>query len=115
MVMVNYLHVVAIILAGIAVAIADALIKKVAITGNFLTAFKHPLMITIILLYLAQVIFFVYVFMHGWNLGIVGNLQMVFYSISVVLMGMFFFGETLTILQGIGIFLALIGVILINL
>lgn len=113
--MVNYLHLGAIILAGIAVAIADALIKRTALDGDFWTAFKNPLMIAVIILYLAQVIFFVYVFMNGWNLGIVGNLQMVFYSIGVVLIGMLVFGESLSLIQGIGIVLALIGVILINL
>jgi len=113
--MVSYIQIGAIILAGIAVAIADGLIKKTAIYGNFWSAFKNPLMILVLLLYVAQVVFFVYVFMNDWNLGIVGNLQMVFYSISVVLMGIFIFGETLSLIQGIGIIFALIGVILINL
>lgn len=113
--MVSYIQIGAIILAGIAVAIADGIIKKTAISGNFWSAFKNPLMILILLLYIVQVVFFVYVFMNDWNLGIVGNLQMVFYSISVVLIGIFIFGESLTLIQGIGIVFALIGVILINL
>ena len=113
--MVNYIQLAAVILAGIAVAIADALIKKTAISGNFLMAFKNPLMLFVILLYLAQVMFFVYVFANGWNLGIVGNLQMIFYSICVVVIGLLVFGETLTLIQGIGIVFAFIGVILINL
>jgi len=113
--MVSYLHLGAIILAGIAVAIADALIKKTTLTGGFWSALKSPLMITIILLYIAQIIFFIYVFMNDWNLGVVGNLQMVFYSIGVVSIGIFFFGESLSLLQGIGIVFALIGVVLLNL
>lgn len=52
--------------------------------------------------------------MNGWNLGIVGNLQMVFYSIAVILIGLLAFGETITITQGVGILFALIGVVLIN-
>lgn len=112
--MANYIHLGAIILAGIAVAIADALIKKSASSTNIIGAFKNPLMLLIITLYLVQIVFFVYVFTNNWELGIVGNLQMVFYSISVVLMGLLFFGESITLVQGIGIFLALIGVILIN-
>ncbi|MEK6899212.1 MAG: hypothetical protein AABW79_03900 [Nanoarchaeota archaeon] len=71
-------------------------------------------MLLVILLYVAQVVFFVYVFMNGWNLGIVGNLQMVFYSIAVILIGLLAFGETITITQGVGILFALIGVVLIN-
>ena len=113
--MVSYLHLGAIILAGIAVAIADALIKKTAISGNFATAFKNPLMLLVLFLYLVQVAFFVYVFVNNWDLAIVGNLQMVFYSITVVLIGLLIFGETLTLIKGIGIAIALIGVILMNL
>ena len=111
----GYLQIGAVILAGIAVAIADALIKKTSTSANFLDAIKNPFMLLVILLYLFQILFFVYVFMNRWNLGIVGNLQMVFYSLSVVLMGLLFFGETITLVQGIGIVLALIGVVLINL
>ena len=113
--MVNYIHVAAIILAGIAVAIADALIKKIAVSGSFLTTVKNPWMTAILLLYFAQIVFFIYVFNNNWNLGIVGNLQMVFYSLTVVLTGFLMFGEILTTLQFIGIGLALVGVILMNL
>ncbi len=112
--MVNSLHIAAIILAGVAVALADALIKKIAVTGNFWLAFKNPFMILVVLLYVAQVVFFVYVFMNGWSLGIVGNLQMVFYSLTAVLVGLLVFGETLTAIQIVGIIVAVIGVVLIN-
>ena len=114
--MVNYFHLGAIILAAIAVAIADALIKKVSLSGGgFLLALKNPLMIAIIALYLLQIAFFLYVFMNNWNLGVVGNLQMVFFSLSVILLGFFAFGEVLSNVQFIGVGLALIGVILMNL
>lgn len=112
--MVNYFHLGAIILAGIAVAIADALIKKISILGNFWLAFKNPWMIAIVLLYFAQIIFFIYVFMNKWNLSFVGILQMVFYSVTIVLLGLLYFGENITVIQFLGIGLALIGVILIN-
>jgi len=111
----NYMQLGAIILAGIAVAIADALIKRTTVSGNLWLAFKNPLMLGVLLLYVAQVVFFVYVFMNGWNLGIAGNMQMVFYSIGVVLIGLLVFGETLTLVQALGIFFALLGVMLINL
>ncbi|MDO8625558.1 MAG: hypothetical protein Q7R47_05725 [Candidatus Diapherotrites archaeon] len=113
--MVNYFQLGAIILAGLAVAIADALIKKTAQAGDFWAAFRNPLMIGIVVLYLVQVAFFVYVFSKGWNLGIVGNIQMVFYSIGVVSIGLLVFGEELTLVHGIGIVLALVGVLLMNL
>ena len=112
--MVNYFHLGAIILAAIAVAIADALIKKVALSGSFLLALKNPWIIAVLLLYLTQIFFFLYLFMNNWNLGIVGNLQMVFFSLSVILLGFFAFGETLTTIQFLGIGIALVGVILMN-
>src|SRR3972149_6445036 len=110
--MVNYFHLGAIILAAIAVAIADALIKKTSLSGSFLLAIKSPWMIAVIGLYLLQIFFFIYVFMNNWDLGIVGNLQMVFFSLSVILLGFFAFGETLSTIQFLGIGLALVGVIL---
>ena len=113
--MVNIIHLLAIILAGVSVGVADALIKKVALTGSFWSAFKNPLMVFILLLYVAQIAFFVYVFRYQWELGIVGNLQIVFYSLTVILSGLLIFGEKISLVQGAGIGLALIGVILMNL
>lgn len=110
----NIIQVFAIILAGISVGVADALIKKVSLTGNFWSSFLNPLMALILFLYLAQIALFIYTFRHNWNLGIVGNLQMVFYSLTVVIGGILFFGENISLIQSIGIGLALIGVILMN-
>lgn len=105
----------AVILAGTAVGVADAIIKKTAVSGNFISALKNPLIIVVLLLYLVQIIFFLYVFMHGWKLGILGNVQMLFYSITVVLSGFLIFGETLSLVQMAGVALALVAVILMNL
>lgn len=105
----------AIILAGIAVGIADVFIKKAAVSGSFVSALKSPLMIAVLFLYLIQIIFFLYVFIHGWKLGILGNIQMLFYSITVVLSGFLIFGETLSLIQMAGVILALVAVILMNL
>lgn len=112
--MINFFQLLVIILAGIAVGIADALIKKTALKGSLWLALKSPWMLIILLLYFIQVVFFVYVFTHGWKLGVVGNAQMVFYSITVVLTGILIFGETLSLTQGIGIGLALVAVVLMN-
>lgn len=103
-----------IIVAGISVGVADALIKKTALSGNFISAIKNPLFIVILLLYFVQVVLLIYIFTHNWNLGIVGNLQVVFYSITIILAGLLFFKETISWIQGIGIAMALIGVILMN-
>ena len=105
----------AIVLAGVAIAIADVFIKKAAITGNFWLALKNPLMIWALILYSIQVFFLAYVFVHNWKLGIAGNLQIVFYSITVVLAGLLIFGETLSWIKITGVGLALLSVLLMNL
>jgi multidrug transporter EmrE-like cation transporter len=109
----KFIYVIAVILAGIAVAVADAIIKKVA-TKDVWSAFKDPWMIAIILLYITQVVFFMYVFGKGLELGLVGNMQMAFYSITTVLLGLFVFGESLSWVQITGIGVSLAGIIMMN-
>ncbi len=104
-----------VILAGIAVAVADAIIKKTAIGVSFTDALKNPLMIGVVFLYLLQIAFFTYVFVNGWQLGVVGVLQMVAYSVFVVVSGVFFFNESFTVTQYLGFVLAVSGAVLINL
>jgi drug/metabolite transporter (DMT)-like permease len=113
--MANIIQAIIVILAGISVAIADTLIKKVAINNSFYDTLKNPLMIGIVLLYVLQIVLFAYVFVKGWKLGIVGVMQMVAYSIFVILTGLFIFKETFSIHQYMGIILAISGVVLINL
>lgn len=105
----------AIILAGVAIAVADVFIKKAAVTGDFWQTLKNPLMIWALILYSVQVFFLAYVFVHNWKLGIAGNLQIVFYSIAIVLMGLLIFSETLSWIKITGIALALLAVFLMNL
>lgn len=104
-----------IILAVIAVAVADACLKKASDEGSLSRAFQSPWMIGAILLYLFQILFFTYMFVAGWELSLVGSLQTVFYALVVLSAGVFMFRETLTLVQGAGILLAVGGVILINL
>jgi multidrug transporter EmrE-like cation transporter len=113
--MVNLNQAVIVILAGIVVAIADGMIKKTAIGSSFTDALKNPLMIGVVFLYLLQIAFFTYVFVNGWQLGVVGVLQMVAYSAFVILTGILVFKESFTVTQYLGFVLAVGGVILINL
>ncbi len=113
--MLKLLQISLIILAVIAVAVADAFLKKASDQGSLHRAFQSPWMIGAILLYLFQILFFTYMFVAGWQLSLVGSLQTVFYAMVVLLAGIFFFRETLTLVQGFGLMLAVGGVILINL
>lgn len=103
-----------IVTASISVGVADALIKKTALSGDFWQALKNPLAILILILYLAQIFFLFYIFKNQWKLSIVGNLQMVFCSLTLILIGVLIFGEKISLLQGTGIILGLVGVILMN-
>jgi multidrug transporter EmrE-like cation transporter len=109
----KFVHIVAIILAGISVAVADGLIKKAA-AKDFWSSFKDPWMIMIVLLYIAQICFFLYVFGKGLELGLMGNMQVAFYSITTVLIGLFFFGESMSWVQISGIVLSFTGILLMN-
>ncbi len=103
------------VVAASSVAVADGLIKQSAFkTESFLVAVKNPLMIVAILLYIVQVILFAYIFVKRWELGIVGLMQMVIYAAVVIFLGVFFFNEKITLTQGIGMGLALIGVVFMN-
>jgi drug/metabolite transporter (DMT)-like permease len=98
-----------------AVAVGDILLKKTQASGSFIKAVLSPWMLGAIILYLFQIAFFTYLFVSGVKLVHVGIMQTVFYALIVLLAGIFLFGESITAIQGIGIALALIGVILLNL
>ncbi len=113
--MIHFLQAGAIILAALAVAIADGLIKKSASAGGFLQAIASPWMAGAILLYVFQIGIYVYIFMHGWKLAIVGNMGSVIFGITTVLIGVFIYGEQLSVVQLVGISVAIVGVVLMNL
>jgi drug/metabolite transporter (DMT)-like permease len=109
------LQVAVIVAAALAVAIGDVMIKKVGTTvGSVSEALVHPLVAAVVCLYTVQIVLFLYVFMHRWELGIVALLQMVFYSAACILVGRFLFGEHITLFQGLGMLLAFCGVLLMN-
>jgi drug/metabolite transporter (DMT)-like permease len=103
-----------VILAVIAVAIADVLLKKAAGLGNLKAALSSPWLICAIGLYLFQIGFFIIAFHAGWKLSIIGALQTALYALIVLAAGVLLYHESLTRQQVIGILLAFGGVVLIN-
>jgi drug/metabolite transporter (DMT)-like permease len=104
-----------VLLAGLAVVVADVLIKKAGTTSaTFPGALFHPLMAAALGLYVVQIVLFAYVFVRRWELGIVALLQMACYAAACVLVGRFFFGEQITWMQGLGMLLAFCGVVLMS-
>jgi multidrug transporter EmrE-like cation transporter len=105
-----------IILAVSAVAAADVLIKKVfSPRTGFWTDLQNPWMIGVAALYIAQILIFAYVFDRKADLGIVGVIQTALYAVIVVGSGIMFFNEKVTLTQGIGMGLAILGVIFLHL
>ncbi|MBX3061182.1 MAG: hypothetical protein KF770_32385 [Anaerolineae bacterium] len=107
-------HMLFIVAAVTAVAIADVCLKKAAADGSWVLTLKSPWMVGAILLYLFQIIFFTYLFRSGKELSLVGSLQTILYALVILGAGIFLFQESLSKLQLTGVLLALTGVILIN-
>ncbi len=103
-----------IILAVIAVAVADVLLKKASAHGNVLVALRSPWMFAAVGLYLLQISLFTIAFIAGWKLSIIGALQTALYAVIVLGAGVLLYNESLTRLQMIGILMAFGGVVLIN-
>lgn len=105
-----------IVVMAASVAVADALIKKVANDApTFGQGLIHWLMMPILGLYLVQIVLFIHMFRAKWELGRLGIMQMAAYSICVVLIGSLFFGDKIQPIHGLGAILALAGVTLLNL
>lgn len=103
-----------ILLAIIAVAVADVLLKKAASQGSLGDALSSPWLFMAVGLYLLQVGLFTIAFIAGWKLSIIGALQTAIYALIVLAAGVVLYHEELTRQQVIGISLAFGGVVLIN-
>ena len=112
--MLGFFSIVAVLLSALFVAIADAMIKQTTLSGSFLSALLSPWMLAICGLYFAQILLAFYVFIHRGDLAIYGMAFNVFYSVLMILLGVFIFKEHVTLWQGVGIVLALGGTILLN-
>ncbi len=102
-------------IAVVAIAVADVIIKKVAnTTTDFWTALRHPYMIAIVALYLLQVIIYTFVFVNEVKLGAVGILQTALYAVVILASSAYFFGESFSTRETLGVTLALVGALLLS-
>ena len=95
-------------------AVADVLLKRAAVGGNFEQALRSPFLWSAIALYLFQIVFFLYAFVAGWKLSAIGVLQTALYALIVLAAGVLLYRETLTPGQLLGTVLAIGGVVLIT-
>ena len=114
--MTKFLEIGLIILAALAVGLADVITKENAFkVDSLVAAIKNPLTIVVILLYCAQILIFSFLFVKKAELGIVGIMQTALYAVIVIASGILFFHEKITLLHMIGVGLAILGVVFINL
>jgi multidrug transporter EmrE-like cation transporter len=103
-----------VLVAVLAVAVADVLLKRAALQGDMTGALRSGWMWGAIVLYLVQVSLFTYVFVAGWQLSIIGAMQTALYALVVLTAGIVLYQEALTPVQVVGIVLAIGGAVLIN-
>ena len=112
--MLNTIQIAAIFVSALLVTAADSLIKKITLQDGFLSAITNPWILLICAFYFVQILLAIYIFVYHGDLAVYGNLFIVFYAILMVLSNVFIFGGQLSLLQYTGIFLALVGAVLIN-
>jgi len=103
-----------VILAVVAVAVADVLLKKAAAQGNLKDALSSPWLLGAVILYFIQIGLFIIAFVADWKLSIIGALQTAFYALIVLAAGVLLYNESLTRMQVIRILMTIGGVVLIN-
>ena len=109
------LQIILILAGGSMVAVADVLIKKISVsTVDFRAGLRHPLIFAVLALYTAQIFVFLYLFHKKAGLGLVGISTFTLYTIIVVASALFLFGEKISLLQGLGMLLPVVGVLLMN-
>lgn len=94
------------VVAGVAVAVADAFIKN-AISAT--DASRASMWCVVAALYGVQIVCFAFVFSRRMQLAVAANTQMVLYSVLTIVLGASVFGEHLTKTQFLGVVFAVLG------
>jgi len=101
-------------LSAALIILADALIKRASVQGNFASAFFDPWMIAVYVLYFVQILLAVLVFINKGELAIYANLYVVFYCLFGLIVGVLLFKENLSGFQMAGVVLAIVAAVLLN-
>jgi len=113
--MINIFRIILICFSAVAIIVADSFLKKISTGQSFLNIIKDPWMILVLLLYLIQIFFVIFLFIFKIDLAIYSNLFIIFYGIFGVVIGLICFKESLSPIQMCGIGLGLIGAVMMNL
>ncbi len=107
-------YVALLIIAVIAVAVADVCLKRATLPGSLAHALSSPWTLAAVVLYLMQVVLFVVVFVKGWKLSVVSLMQTTLYAVVTLGAGVLLFGEVLSSKQALGLVFAIVGVVLLS-
>lgn len=107
-------YVALLIIAVIAVAVADVCLKRATLPGSLAHALRSPWTLAAVVLYLMQVVLFVVVFVKGWKLSVVSLMQTTLYAVVTLGAGVLLFGEVLSSKQALGLVFAIVGVVLLS-
>lgn len=111
----NFISYGILIVSVLAIAIADVALKQAGAQSHSMKQLVlNPWFLSAIVLYIIQVVGFGYLFISGAKLSSIGIVQTVLYALVVITSGVFIFSESISVLQGIGIGLSVVGVILMN-
>jgi multidrug transporter EmrE-like cation transporter len=100
--------------AVINVAVADVFIKQATVGNHLRAALLTPWMAGAVVLYVTQILALTYFFAKGWDFSSTSMLQLVAYTLIVVVAGALIFGESLTPMRVGGIALAIAGLALMH-
>ena len=110
----KFAYVSLLLIAVLAVAVADVCLKRATLSGSLANAMRSPWTLAAIALYLIQVALFVVVFVQGWKLSVVSLIQTTLYAAVTLGAGVLLFGEALSSKQVVGLVFAIVGVVLLS-
>ena len=110
----KFAQILIILVAVVAVGLADIMLKRATAHGGLVDALRSPWFFIAISLYLLQIVIFIIAFVAGWKLSIIGALQTALYGLIVLGAGYFLYHESPTRLQVVGMLMAFGGVVMIN-
>jgi drug/metabolite transporter (DMT)-like permease len=112
----NFISYAILIGSVLCISVADVFIKKAGVSvHSFGAMFRSPWFIAAAFLYILQVVGFGYLFFYGAKLSWIGIVQTILYALVVIGSGVLLFHESISVIQAVGIALAISGLVLLNL
>ena len=111
---IEVLRVLLVVVSALFLTAADAIIKMQAGQPSFFPTLFSKWMLVSYGLYFAQVVMSFWLFRTGAEFTVYVNLFVLTYGVTCLLVGAYFFGDTLNVAQKVGIVLAFVSALLLN-